>query len=132
MKFVGFISQPCPQPKICNGTNMDGSTESELTLSRRNREERRHNSDENVKTCNEGTFSGQSSESGIEEEIRPESGQSQDTDFQDGREGSPRPTKLKRGGGTYKHCLHTLLALNIHMKNVLFLASHSFERGATI
>lgn len=98
MKFVGFISQPCPQPKICNGTNMDGSTESELTLSRRNREERRHNSDENVKTCNEGTFSGQSSESGIEEEIQPESGQSQDTDFQDGREGSPRPTKLKRGG----------------------------------
>lgn len=115
MKFVGFLSQPCPQSKVCNGTNVDGNTESESTLSRRGREERRHhhNAEENVKAWNEGTFSGQSSESRIEEEIQPESGQSQDLDVQDGREGSPSPTKLKKGGGTSEHYLHTLLPVII-------------------
>ncbi|XP_053133659.1 raftlin-2 isoform X2 [Hemicordylus capensis] len=97
MKFVGFVTQPCPRTKVCNGTNVDGNTESESTLCRRSREQKRHDSDENVKTWNGGTFSGQSSESGIEEEIQPDSGQSQDIDLQDGREGYPSPTKLRKG-----------------------------------
>ncbi|XP_062972280.1 raftlin-2 [Elgaria multicarinata webbii] len=97
MKFVGFITQPCPQSNTCNGTNTDGNTEFDSTLCRRNREQRRHESDENVKTWNEGTLSGQSSESGIEEEIQPDSGHSQEVDFQDGREDSPSPTKLRKG-----------------------------------
>ncbi|XP_044287977.1 raftlin-2 isoform X2 [Varanus komodoensis] len=96
MKFVGFVTQPCPQSKICNGANMDGNTESDTTPCRRNREQRRHESEENVKTWNEGTLSGQSSESGIEEEIQPDSGHSQETDFQDGKE-SPSPTKPRKG-----------------------------------
>ncbi|XP_062818859.1 raftlin-2 [Anolis carolinensis] len=96
MKFVGFITQPCPQSKICNGTDVEGNVESDSELCRRSREQRRQNSDENVKTSNEGTLSGQSSESGTEEEIHPEGGLLQDTDFQDGREGSPGPTKLRK------------------------------------
>ncbi|XP_061464120.1 raftlin-2 isoform X4 [Rhineura floridana] len=97
MKFVGFITQPCPQSKICNGTNKDGNTEPDSTLSRRSREQRRCNPDENAKSWNEGTLSGQSSESGTEEEIQPDSGQLQETDIQDGREGSPSPAKLRKG-----------------------------------
>nr|XP_060637040.1 raftlin-2 [Anolis sagrei ordinatus] len=96
MKFVGFITQPCPPSKICNGTDMEGNAESDSELCRRSKEQRRHNSDENVKTSNEGTLSGQSSESGTEEEIHPEGGPLQDTDFQDRREGSPGPTKLRK------------------------------------
>ncbi|XP_047629109.1 raftlin-2 [Phacochoerus africanus] len=69
MKFVGFISQYCPPLKFCNGTNHDGDIESALHV--------RHSSEENCKSWNEGTFSGQSSESGIEEELHHESGQCQ-------------------------------------------------------
>ncbi|XP_048339476.1 raftlin-2 isoform X2 [Sphaerodactylus townsendi] len=98
MKFVGFITQPCPSSQVCNGTSLDENTESDSTLRRRSQEPRRQNSsDENVKAWSDGVLSGQSSESGIEEEIRPDSGQRPDSDFQDGREGSPGPTKLKKG-----------------------------------
>nr|XP_056717558.1 raftlin-2 [Euleptes europaea] len=97
MKFVGFITQPCPQSQVCNGTSPDGNTESDSTLGRRNREQGRHNSDENVKNWNEETLSGQSSESGIEEEIQPDGGHCPDSDFQERREGSPGPTKLRKG-----------------------------------
>ncbi|XP_006889128.1 PREDICTED: raftlin-2-like [Elephantulus edwardii] len=71
MKFVGFISQHCPPSKFCNGNNLDGTIESETILSVR------HSLHENCKSCNEGTLSGQSSESGIEEELHPESRPSQ-------------------------------------------------------
>ncbi|NXA53789.1 RFTN2 protein, partial [Nothocercus julius] len=94
-KFVGFITQHFPQPKTCNGTNTDGNAELESTLGRRNREHRRKNSDENYKSCNEGTLSGQSSESGIEEEMQAESGFSQDPDVQFGKEGGS--FKLRKG-----------------------------------
>nr|XP_028607509.1 raftlin-2 isoform X1 [Podarcis muralis] len=96
MKFVGFITQPCPKSKICNGTSTDGNAESDSTLGRRSREQRRHNTDDSDKPWNEGTLSGQSSESGIEEEIQPDIGQLRETDFHDGREGSPSPTKLRK------------------------------------
>ncbi|CAM4633035.1 raftlin-2 isoform X1 [Caretta caretta] len=96
-KFVGFITQHFPQPKFCNGTNTDGNVDSESALSIRSREHRKYNYDENYKNWNEGTLSGQSSESGIEEEIQPERGQLQDADFQFGKEGSPRPTKPRKG-----------------------------------
>ncbi|XP_063174099.1 raftlin-2 isoform X1 [Candoia aspera] len=95
MKFVGFITQSCSQSKICNGANMDEDMESDSTLCRRNREQRSHDSEENVNILNEGTLSGQSSESGIEEEVQPDSRPPQKTDFQDGRGGCPSPIKLK-------------------------------------
>ncbi|KFP32890.1 Raftlin-2 [Colius striatus] len=85
-KFVGFVMQHFPQPKACNGTSTDGSAELESTPSRRNREHRRKNSDENHKNWNDGTLSGHSSESGIEEEIQGESNLLQDADFQFRRE----------------------------------------------
>ncbi|XP_032716043.1 raftlin-2 [Lontra canadensis] len=84
MKFVGFISQPYPPLKFCNGTNHDGDTESTLSV--------RHTSEENCKSWNEGTLSGQSSESGIEEELHHESGQCQMD-----RDGSPNYSKSRRG-----------------------------------
>uniref|UniRef100_A0A8D0E4F5 Raftlin family member 2 n=1 Tax=Salvator merianae TaxID=96440 RepID=A0A8D0E4F5_SALMN len=102
MKFVGFITQSCPQSKICNGTNMDGNTESDSKPGRSNREQRRYYSDENVKTWTEGTLSGQSSESGVEEEVPPDNLHLQDTDFQEGREDSPSPTIKLRKGEDYK------------------------------
>ncbi|XP_044525000.1 raftlin-2 [Gracilinanus agilis] len=91
MKFVGFVTQHCPQTKVCNGTSPDGDVESESSLYRI-QEHQRHNSEENCKTWNEGTLSGQSSESGIEEEIHHESGL-----WQMGREGSPIPSKSRKG-----------------------------------
>ncbi|XP_025029081.1 raftlin-2 isoform X1 [Python bivittatus] len=95
MKFVGFVTQSCSESKICNGTNMDEHMESDSTLCRRNKEQRSHDSEENVKIWNEGTLSGQSTESGIEEEIQPDSRPAQNTDFQDGRGDCPSPIKLK-------------------------------------
>ncbi|KAM6070996.1 raftlin-2 isoform 1-T3 [Chlamydotis macqueenii] len=93
-KFVGFVTQHFPQPKACNGASTDGSAELESTLGRRNREHRRKNSDENYKNWNEGTLSGHSSESGIEEETQGESTLLQDADFQFGKEVSPvKPRK---------------------------------------
>uniref|UniRef100_A0A674IUB3 Raftlin family member 2 n=2 Tax=Terrapene triunguis TaxID=2587831 RepID=A0A674IUB3_9SAUR len=89
-KFVGFITQHFPQPKFCNGTNTDGNVDSESALSIKSREHRKYNYDENYKNWNEGTLSGQSSESGIEEEIQPERGQLQDADFSS-------PTKPRKG-----------------------------------
>ncbi|KAJ7345492.1 hypothetical protein JRQ81_001442 [Phrynocephalus forsythii] len=87
MKFVGFVTQNCPQSKMCNGTNTDGNTESDSTQCRWNQDQKRDDPDANVKTSNEATLSGQSSESGIEEEIQPDGGQLQESDFQDGKEG---------------------------------------------
>ncbi|XP_029790008.1 raftlin-2 [Suricata suricatta] len=87
MKFVGFISQPYPPLKFCNGTNHDEDLESTLPV--------RHTSDENCKSWNEGTLSGQSSESGIEEELHHDSGQCQVD-----RDGSPHPKSGK--GEEYK------------------------------
>ncbi|KAF0873014.1 raftlin-2 isoform X1 [Crocuta crocuta] len=84
MKFVGFISQPYPPLKLCNGTNYDEDLESTLPV--------RHPSDENCKSWNEGTLSGQSSESGIEEELHHESGQCQMD-----RDGSPSYSKSRKG-----------------------------------
>uniref|UniRef100_A0A8C9PN27 Raftlin family member 2 n=1 Tax=Spermophilus dauricus TaxID=99837 RepID=A0A8C9PN27_SPEDA len=84
MKFVGFISQHYPPPKYCNGTNYDGDIESMLHV--------RHSSDENCKSWNEGTLSGQSSESGIEEELHHESGQ-----YQMEQNDSPSSSKLRKG-----------------------------------
>uniref|UniRef100_A0A452SW44 Raftlin family member 2 n=1 Tax=Ursus americanus TaxID=9643 RepID=A0A452SW44_URSAM len=84
MKFVGFISQPYPPLKFCNGTNHDGDTESTLPG--------RHTSEENCKSWNEGTLSGQSSESGIEEELHHESGQCQMD-----QDGSPSYSKSRKG-----------------------------------
>ncbi|XP_074071495.1 raftlin-2 isoform X2 [Macrotis lagotis] len=91
MKFVGFVTQHCTQSKVCNGTSPDGDVESEQTLCRIQGHQR-HNSDENCKIWNEGTLSGQSSESGIEEEIHHESGP-----WQMGREESPIPSKSRKG-----------------------------------
>lgn len=99
MKFVGFITQPCPQPQVCNGTSPEGSTESDQTPRRRSQEQRPRDSHENLKAWNEGTLSGQSSESGIEEEIQPDGRPGPDSDVQDGREGSPGPMKLRKGEG---------------------------------
>ncbi|XP_054441857.1 raftlin-2 isoform X1 [Pteronotus mesoamericanus] len=82
MRFVGFVSQH--YPPFCNGTNHDGDIESTLHV--------RHTSDENCKSWNEGTLSGQSSESGIEEEFHHESGQGQTE-----RDGSPSSSKSKKG-----------------------------------
>ncbi|XP_025768279.1 raftlin-2 [Puma concolor] len=84
MKFVGFISQPYSPLKFCNGTNHDEDVESVLPL--------RHTSDENCKSWNEGTLSGQSSESGIEEELHHESEQCQMD-----RDGSPSYSKSRKG-----------------------------------
>ncbi|NXS60655.1 RFTN2 protein, partial [Brachypteracias leptosomus] len=93
-KFVGFLTQPPPHPPACNGTSTDGGTEQEPALGRRNRELRRKHSDENYRNRSEGTLSGHSSESGVEEELQGESSLLQDGDFQLGRESSPvRPRK---------------------------------------
>ncbi|XP_060113382.1 raftlin-2 [Heteronotia binoei] len=97
MKFVGFVTQPCPQSQVCNGTSPEGTTEPDPAPCRRSQEQRMNNSEENFKSWNEGTLSGQSSESGIEEEIQPDSSPCPDSDVQDGREGSPGPMKLKKG-----------------------------------
>ncbi|XP_010139808.1 PREDICTED: raftlin-2, partial [Buceros rhinoceros silvestris] len=86
-KFVGFVTQHFPQPKACNGASAGGSADLESTLGRRNRECRRKNSDENFKNWNEGTLSGHSSESGMEEEMQGES--SLLPDFQFGKEVGP-------------------------------------------
>lgn len=82
MRFVGFISQH--YPPFCNGANHDGDIESPVHV--------RHTSDENCKSWNEGTLSGQSSESGIEEEFHHESGQ-----YQVEQDGSPSSSKSKKG-----------------------------------
>ncbi|XP_017724802.1 PREDICTED: raftlin-2 isoform X2 [Rhinopithecus bieti] len=83
MKFVGFISQHYSPSKICNGTNHDGDIESTLHV--------RHGSDENCRSWNEGTLSGQSSESGIEEELHHESGH-----YQMEQNGSPSSSKSRK------------------------------------
>lgn len=101
-KFVGFVTQHFPQPKACNGTSADGGAELESTLGRRNREHRRENFDENYKNWNEGTLSGHSSESGVEEEMHGESRLLEDSDFQFGKEVSP--SKPRKGDGN-KCCL---------------------------
>ncbi|XP_012497087.1 PREDICTED: raftlin-2 [Propithecus coquereli] len=88
MKFVGFISQHYSPSKFCNGTSHDGDIESMLHV--------RHSSDENCKSWNEGTLSGQSSESGIEEELHHESGQ-----YQMEQNGSPRSPKSRKGEGDH-------------------------------
>ncbi|XP_078236140.1 raftlin-2 isoform X2 [Pogona vitticeps] len=95
MKFVGFVTQHCPQSKICNGTNIDGNTESDSTQCRWSQDQRRDDSDADVKT--EATLSGQSSEIAVEEEIQPDDGHLQETDVQDGKEGSPSSPKLRKG-----------------------------------
>lgn len=82
MRFVGFIAQH--YPPFCNGTNHDGDRESTLHV--------RNISDENCRSWNEGTLSGQSSESGIEEEFHHESGQCQVE-----RDGSPTSSKSRKG-----------------------------------
>ncbi|XP_073927437.1 raftlin-2 isoform X2 [Castor canadensis] len=69
MKFVGFISQHYPPSKRCNGISHDEDTESGLHV--------KHSSDENCRSWNEGTLSGRSSESGIEDELHQESRQCQ-------------------------------------------------------
>ncbi|KAK2108650.1 hypothetical protein P7K49_013815 [Saguinus oedipus] len=69
--------------KFCNGTNHDGDIESMLHV--------KHGSDENCRRWNEGTLSGQSSESGIEEELHHESGQ-----YQMGQNGSPSSSKSRK------------------------------------
>lgn len=84
MRFVGFIAQH--YPPFCNGTNHDGDRESTLHV--------RNTSDENCRSWNEGTLSGQSSESGIEEEFHHESGQCQVE-----RDGSPTSSKSRKGEG---------------------------------
>lgn len=99
---MGFVTQCFPQPKACNGTGTDGTAELESTLGRRNREPRRKDSDENYKNWNEGTLSGHSSESGIEEEMQGESSLLQDAEFQFGREFNP--AKPRKGDGN-KCCL---------------------------
>lgn len=83
MKFVGFLSQHHPPFKYCNGTNHDGETESAPHM--------RNSSDEKCGSWNEGTLSGQSSESGIEEELHG-SGQ-----YQMQGDGSPCSSKLRKG-----------------------------------
>lgn len=99
---MGFVTQHFPQPKACNGTSADGGAELESTLGRRNREHRRENFDENYKNWNEGTLSGHSSESGVEEEMHGESRLLEDSDFQFGKEVSP--SKPRKGDGN-KCCL---------------------------
>ncbi|XP_055967617.1 raftlin-2 [Sorex fumeus] len=83
MKFVGFLSQHHPPLKYCNGTNHDGELESTHHM--------KNSSDEKCGNWNEGTLSGQSSESGIEEELH-ESGQ-----YQMQRDGNPWSSKLRKG-----------------------------------
>lgn len=99
---MGFLTQHFPHPKACNGTSADGGAELESTLGRRNREHRRENFEENYKNWNEGTLSGHSSESGIEEEMHGESRLLEDSDFQFGKEVSP--SKPRKGDGN-KCCL---------------------------
>ncbi|XP_045703635.1 raftlin-2 [Phyllostomus hastatus] len=82
MRFVGFISQH--YPPFCNGNNPGGDAESTPHV--------RCTSDESWKSWTEGTLSGQSSESGIEEEFHHESGQCQVE-----RDGSPSSSKSKKG-----------------------------------
>ncbi|XP_036110437.1 raftlin-2 [Molossus molossus] len=82
MRFVGFISQHCPP--FCNGTAHEGDREPALHA--------RHAADENCKSWSEGTVSGQSSESGIQEEFHHESGQCQME-----QDGSPSSSKSKKG-----------------------------------
>ncbi|XP_049629213.1 raftlin-2 isoform X1 [Suncus etruscus] len=82
-KFVGFLSQHYSPLKYCNGTNHDGEQEPTLHV--------RNSSDEKCGSWNEGTLSGQSSESGIEEEFH-ESGQ-----YQTQEDGSPHSTKSQKG-----------------------------------
>lgn len=82
MRFVGLISQH--HPPFCNGTSPGGDVESAA--------HGRCTSDENWKSWTEGTLSGQSSESGIEEEFHHESGQCQVE-----RDGSPSSSKSKKG-----------------------------------
>lgn len=88
-KFVGFLSQHYSPLKYCNGTNHDGEQEPALHV--------RNSSDEKCGSWNEGTLSGQSSESGIEEELH-ESGQ-----YQTQEDGSPHSTKFQKGEGNRKH-----------------------------
>nr|XP_005573890.2 raftlin-2 isoform X1 [Macaca fascicularis] len=83
MKFVGFISQHYSPSKFCNGANHDGDIESMLHV--------RNGSDENCRSWNEGTLSGQSSESGIEEELHHESGH-----YQMEQNGSPSSSKSRK------------------------------------
>lgn len=96
---MGFVTQHFPQPKACNGTSAGGSADLESTLGRRNRECRRKNSDENFTNWNEGTLSGHSSESGMEEEMQGES--SLLPDFPFGKEVGP--DKAQKGDGN-THC----------------------------
>ncbi|KAB0361706.1 hypothetical protein FD754_005862 [Muntiacus muntjak] len=83
MRFVGFISQHSPSLKFCNGTNHDGDIESTLHV--------RHSPEENCKNWSEGTLSGQSSESGVEEELHHESGHCQME-----RDGSPSFSRSRK------------------------------------
>lgn len=84
MKFVGFISQQYPPLKFCNGANHDGDTESTAPV--------RHSSDESCRSWHEGTVSGRSSESGVEEELHHESAQCQTE-----RAGSPKSSTSRKG-----------------------------------
>lgn len=82
MKFVGFIPQYCPPAKFCNGTDHGNDLESVLRV--------RHGSEENLKNWSEGTLSGQSSESGIEELHESRQVQTE-------QNGSPTSSKSRKG-----------------------------------
>ncbi|XP_045150935.1 raftlin-2 isoform X2 [Echinops telfairi] len=91
VRFVGFVPQHGPPAEFCNGSSLAPTeTEAEPTPSGR------RGSRENCGSWQEGTLSGQSSESGIEDEFHRESNTSQM-----GQDGSPDFSKSRTGEGDY-------------------------------
>lgn len=87
-QFVGFLTRPIPPSKPSNGTHhMDAEDVSEAKHKRKV-EQRKDDVDENYKDWMEGTLSGQSSESGIEEESQEETGNFHEAVSQSGRDSS--------------------------------------------
>ncbi|XP_005989569.1 raftlin-2 [Latimeria chalumnae] len=93
IKFVGFISQHGIQSRTCNGANPLTETDGDLETAvyAKMQELKKCNPDEHCRNMLEGTLSGQSSETGTEEEVHMENEQHQAADCRQRREGSPQP-----------------------------------------
>ncbi|XP_069081921.1 raftlin-2 isoform X2 [Pleurodeles waltl] len=87
-KFVGFLTRPVSLFKPTNGTRYMDAEDVFEAKHKRKVEQMKDEGDENYKNWMEGTLSGQSSESGIEEESQEETRNFHEARPQSGRESS--------------------------------------------
>ncbi|XP_069471839.1 raftlin-2 [Ambystoma mexicanum] len=101
MKFVGFLTRHISQTKLCNDTHHTDIEVEHGTMCRRHAEQSNNDVHENDKNWTLETLSGQSSESGIEEESQEDTGNFQESSPQFGNKGSPFRSRKGEGNKLY-------------------------------